>query len=189
MKLTRYYFISDDLDDLEGFERDLERADMVTPQIHLLTHDDAGAADHYGLAEVTSFMKRDIIHSTLVGAAGGACAFVLVLIVCYLAGWTASAAGWMPFVLLAVAVFGFLTWQGGLWGIQRSNAYVKRFRDALAQGRHVFFVDADAGQEDELKSMAERHPTLEPAGRTRGAPRWTVFPRHHIKRFFKETFP
>jgi len=189
MKLTRYFFISDRLDALENFEQDLENAGIVVPQMHLLTLDDSGAAAHHDLHEITSFMKRDIVRSTLIGAVMGVCAALLVLVVSYLAGWTASEAGWIPFIFLAIAMLGFFTWQGGLWGIQAPNARFEAFDQALKDGRHVFFVDLEPGYGKRLKTIAAKHNAVETAGVDRGAPTWIVFSQYHLKRFFTETFP
>jgi hypothetical protein len=72
--------------------------------------------------------------------------------------------GWVPFVFLAVVVLGFLTWQGGLFGIQVPNHHYKRFQDDLHAGRHVLFVEVTAEQEAILKSVLNSHPKLKPAG-------------------------
>jgi uncharacterized membrane protein len=113
MKLLRHYFISDSLDDLEVFEEQLEAAGVSTPQIHVLSSSDADVEKHSHLNEVQSLMKSDLIHSTTRGAMVGIAAFVLVLSVAYFAGWTQTAAGWMPFIFLAVVLLGFCTWEGG----------------------------------------------------------------------------
>ncbi|PAV25269.1 hypothetical protein C8D92_11028 [Tamilnaduibacter salinus] len=189
MTLTRYYFISDDLDDLEAFEEELERENVSTTQIHLLTLNESEASRHHHLHQVTSFMKQDIIHSTLIGIGVGVPLALLVLLVAYTAGWTATSAGWAPFVLLSLIVFGFCAWQGGLWGIQTPNVAFKRFDKALKEGRHVFFVDAARDQGDTLKRVAARHTTVEAVGYERGAPAWLVFSQYRLKRFFTETFP
>lgn len=189
MKLTRYYFIGEDLDDLERFEEELESGGIVTPQVHILTRDDRGVASHAHLHQVTPFMQKDVVHSTLIGAAIGVCMAVLVLLVTYLAGWHETAAGWVPFVFLAVIMLGFCTWQGGLWGIQTTNVHFKRFGKALKEGKHVFFVDLEPGRGKLLKDIANKHPTLAMAGLDRGAPSWIVFSQYHLKRFFTETFP
>ena len=96
MKMLRHYFISNSLDDLEVFEEQLEAAGVSTPQIHVLSKRDAEVHQHPHLHEVESFMKNDIVHSTIQGALIGICAFVLVLVIAYFAGWTKTAAGWMP---------------------------------------------------------------------------------------------
>lgn len=189
MKLTRYFFISDSLDDLERFEKNLEQTEIVSPQMHLLTLDDSGAANHEHLQSMTSFMKKDIIRSTLFGAGIGLCAAILVLIVSYLAGWTQTAAGWMPFIFLAFVVLGFVTWQGGLWGIQKPNVHFDSFEQALNDGKHVFFVDVTPAHGRVLQEIAAKHSAVEAAGSARGAPTWIVFSHHGLKRFFTQTFP
>lgn len=189
MKLTRYFFISNNLGDLETFEQDLERSGVVTPQIHLLTLDEDHADGYHNLHKMTSLMKKDIVHSTLIGAVVGLCVAVLVLILTQLLGWSETSAGWTPFVFLLIVILGFCTWQGGMWGIQKPNIHFKRFEKTLKQGKHVFFVDLENRHKNLLKETATRHPSLEPAGSSRGAPASIVFIQHHIKHFFTEVFP
>ena len=164
MKMLRHYFISDSLDDLERFEEELEEAGVSTPQIHVLSPNDAEVAQHSHLHEVQSFMKSDVIHSTTRGAIVGIVASVLLLVVAHLAGWTQSAAGWVPFIFLAVVVLGFCTWEGGLHGIQKPHHDLARFTDALKSGRHIFFVDLRPDQEPVLERVLKKHPQVESAG-------------------------
>lgn len=189
MKLARYYFLSNDLDDLERFEEELEAAGIVKPQLHLLTLDEAGAAEHQHLHKMTAFMRTDIIHSTLFGAVLGIVLAILALVVTHAAGWMQTRAGWIPFLFLAVALLGFCTWLGGLWGIQKRNVHFKRFDTALRNGRHVFFIDEAPGHGEVFKDIANRHPTIELGGMDRGAPNWIVFSQYRVRRFFTETFP
>lgn len=191
MKMTRYFFISDDLDELERFEEELENADLVTPQIHLLTLDDGGAANHQHLHEVTALMKTNVLHSMLYGAAVGLVASIFLLALAHLAGWTESAAGWLPFIFLAVIVLGFFTWEGGLWGIDTPNQSFDHFEEAIRGGKHLFFVDVlpGKGHRKILESAVGKHPKIELAGTARGAPHWIVNWQYGLKRFFTETFP
>jgi len=189
MKTKRLFFVSDDLDDLERMEEELERAGIVTPQIHVLTLDDGAADRHSHLHSVSSFMKKDVVHSTLVGASFGVVSALAILLIAWLAGWTQSAAGWLPFVFLAVIALGFCTWEGGLRGIQTPNVHFQRFQQALEQGQHVFFVDAEPAQEQTVTEIARQHTGARPAGSDHGAPGWLVFGQHRVKRFFVETFP
>lgn len=189
MKLTRFFFTSTDLDDLERLEEDLEAEGVLTPQIHVLTLDDSGADHHQHLHQVTALMKRDIIHSTLIGAAAGVVLAILVLAIAYGLGWTDSPAGWIPWIFLAVIALGFCTWEGGLWGVQTPNVHFKAFEERIKQGEHVFFVDLDPAQRPMLNRIVDRHPTLKPAGTGHAAPRWILFGQHQFKKVFVDTLP
>jgi hypothetical protein len=174
MKMLRHYFISDSLDDLEVFEEQLEAAGVSSSQIHVLSRNDAEVENHHHLHEVQSFMKNDIVHSTIRGAVVGLCAFVLVLAIAYFAGWTESAVGWMPFIFLAVVMLGFCTWEGGLRGIQEPNHDFVRFEQALRDGKHIFFMDLEPQQEVILEEVLKSHPQVELAGTGSSAPHWLI---------------
>lgn len=174
MKMLRHYFISDSLDDLEVFEEQLEAAGVSASQIHVLSRNDAEVEHHHHLHEVQSFMKNDIVHSTIRGAVVGLCAFVLVLAIAYFAGWTESAVGWMPFIFLAVVMLGFCTWEGGLRGIQEPNHDFVRFEQALRDGKHIFFMDLEPKQEAILEEVLKSHPQVELAGTGSSAPHWLI---------------
>ena len=191
MKTLRHYFISDDLDDLEAIEQQLESAGVSTPQIHVLTSHDAELEDHEHLHRVQSFMKKDVVHSTLIGAVVGVFACVLVLAVAHFAGWTQTAAGWLPFGFLAVVVLGFCTWEGGLLGIQKPNYRFARFEQAIKDDKHILFVDLKPDQEPILETVLKSHPKLEPAG-SESLYRheyWGVEIQKKVPRFFKHTWP
>ena len=174
MKMQRRYFVSNNLDDLEVLEGQLESAGVSTPQIHVLSRNDADLENHHHLHEVQSLMKRNIVYSTECGAVVGLCAFVLVLSVAYFARWTESAAGWMPFIFLAVALLGFCAWMGGLIGIEKPNHNFTRFEQALNDGKHVFFVDLKPDQETVLEKILESHPQVELAGFGSSSPHWLI---------------
>ena len=174
MKMLRHYFVSTSLDDLEVLEQQLEAAGVATPQIHVLSRNDAEVENHHHLHEVQSFMKRDVVYSTERGAVVGLGAFVLVLSVAHFAGWTESAAGWMPFIFLAVALLGFCAWMGGLIGIEKPNHNFVRFEQALRDGKHVFFVDLEARQEAVLETVLKSHPQVEMAGTGSSPPHWLI---------------
>jgi len=164
MKMLRRYFISNSLDNLEAFAEQLQSAGVSTPQIQVLTSHDADLDHHQHVHPVESFMKTDIVHSTLIGAAVGVGACVLVLAVAYFAGWTEAATGWVPFVFLAVVMLGFCAWEGGFLGIQKPNYRFARFEQAIRTDKHVLFVDLERDQEAVLERVLKSHPKLEPAG-------------------------
>ena len=171
--MKRHYYISEDLDDLEHVEEELEKAGVATPQIHVLSRDDAGVALHEHLHPVEAVFKKDVVHGTEVGAVVGVLGAALVLGVSYLSGVTETV-GWVPFVFLAVVVLGFCTWEGGLFGIQETHHDFKRFDADLEAGKHVFFVDVDAEQEAALSGIVNAHPRMQQAGEGRATPKVVV---------------
>jgi hypothetical protein len=99
---------------------------------------------------------------------------VLVLGIAYFGGLTQTAVGWMPFVFLAVVLLGFCAWEGGLLGIEKPNRHFARFEEALGEGKHVFFVDLEPGQEAVLKKVLTSHPQVELAGTGKSTPHWLI---------------
>ncbi|MCJ8320942.1 MAG: NAD/FAD-utilizing enzyme [Colwellia sp.] len=182
--MIRHYYISDDLDDLEKVEQELESQGFTEPQIHVLSEHD-GDVDTHHLHEVESVLKQDVVHSTEVGAVVGIIAAASTLLIAYLMGWTASAAGWMPFIFLAIVVLGFCTWEGGFIGIQKPNVNFERFQEVLHKGKHVLFVDVDPDQESTMAKVMNAHPKLEMAGVGEATPHWVVRGQDKFRKFMK----
>ena len=167
--MKRHYFISDDLDDLDHVEQELEKEGVATPQIHVLSMDDAGVESRLHLHPVEAVLKKDVVRGTELGAGIGAICAVLVLAVAHYSGFTESV-GWTPFAFLAVVVLGFCAWEGGLFGIQEPHQDFVRFQRDLEAGRHVFFVDVTPDQEAVLAEIVGQHPGLQPAGNGQSTP-------------------
>ena len=183
MNTLRHYFISDDLDDLELLEEQLEARGVENPQIHVLSNDETGVANHVHLHAVMSLFKNDIIHSGEIGALLGLIGAGLVLGVAYVLGLTETNVGWMPFIFLAVIIFGFGTWEGGFIGFQKPNYHYGRFEGALNEGKHVFIVELDPDQEPILTELLQSHPTLEEKGTEMGRPHQFFVIRHWVFEF------
>ncbi|MCR8923942.1 NAD/FAD-utilizing enzyme [Dasania sp. GY-MA-18] len=182
--MKRHFYITDNLDDLELVEQELESSGVETPQIHILSENDADVENHH-LHEVEAVLKKDVVHSMEIGAVTGIVAAIIVLLVAYLAGWTESAAGWVPFIFLAVVVLGFCTWEGGLFGIQEPHYQFKRFQKALHEGKHVLFVDVAPNQENTLCQVVSRHPKLQIAGIGEATPSMVVEAQKKWRSFIK----
>ncbi len=189
MKLQRHFLISDDLDDLEHLEEELEDEGVPTPQIHVFTLDDTEAEQHAHLHDVQSIMKRDVIHSFIVGASVGVVLALAILAATALFGWHQSAAGWIPFIFLAIIALGFCTWEGGLFGVQTLNSHFKQFEQRLAEGKHVFFCDLTEEQEPIFRRVVDAHPSAQHAGTGNPTPYWILFLQTRLKRLFGETLP
>ena len=174
MNMQRHYFIGTSLDELEDFEDQLEAAGISTPQIHVLSLDDAEVAKHQHLHEVQSVMKSDVVHTSFQGATIGAVLSLLILAAVQQFGWASSPTGWMPFLFLVVVLIGFCTWEGGLIGIQKPNYKFVRFEEVLAAGKHVFFVDLEPSQKLILDQLIKIHPNLEQAGIEKSHQYWLI---------------
>ena len=126
--MKRHFYISENLDDLEAIEHELEDSGVETPQIHVLSQNDAGVKNHH-LHEIEAVLKKDVVHSMEIGAVAGLVGAALVLFVAYALAWTESAAGWTPFIFLAIVVLGFCTWEGArLATCRRSRAIARAVR-------------------------------------------------------------
>jgi hypothetical protein len=183
MNTLRHYFISDDLDDLEVLEEELESRGIENPQIHVLSNDDPGVANHVHLHAVQSLLKNDAIHSGEIGAIVGAIGALSILGVANLMGLPELSVGWMPYIFLSIIVFGFCIWEGGLIGMQRPNYHFKRFQSALDEGKHVFIVDLEADQEPVLEQLLRAHPRLDAMGTEIGSAHWLFAWRHNLFQF------
>ena len=186
--MKRHFYVSEDLDDLERIEEELESSGVHRPQIHVFSRDDTAVENHDHLHNVESVFKKDVVHGLIVGTWIGIVLAALVLVVVGYTNWPDTYT-WMPFIFLAVVLFGFSAWSGGLYGIQVPHRDFKRFESQLRQGKHVFIVDVDPEQESSLAKVVARHPGLQLAGTGKATPRWIVMGQYNIRKFTSETFP
>ncbi|OUS10359.1 NAD/FAD-utilizing enzyme [Gammaproteobacteria bacterium 53_120_T64] len=182
--MKRHYFVSDDLDDLEHVEEELERDGLVTPQIHVLSNDDAGVAHHPHLHEVEAVMRTDVVRSMKIGAVVGLIAAPLVLVIAHYFGY-AEQYTWVPFIFLSIVVLGFCTWEGGFLGIQVPHHQFKQFKADLDAGRHVFFVDVNLEQKAILDGVVGTHPGLHYGGEAKATAGWFVSGNQKMREFMK----
>ena len=170
--MKRHYYISDDLDDLDVVEHTLEAKGVSTPQIHILSENEASIQAHH-LHGVEDVLKKDVVRATEIGFGIGLFAAGAVLILAYFSGFTETYT-WVPAIFLAIVILGFCTWEGGFIGIQRPHNDFLRFQDDLRAGKHVLFVDVPLEQEDILKSVIDEHPKLTFAGLGDASPAFVV---------------
>ena len=186
--MKRYYFISDNLDELNQTEKELEASGVHKPQLHVLSDNDSGVRNHKHLHNIRSVFKTNVAHGMIIGAWIGLGAALLTLVVTHLSGWVSDYT-WMPFVFLAVVALGFCTWAGGLYGIQSPHKDLKQFESQLKNGKHVFIVDIDSQQKSILDTIVEKYPSLKLANEGESTPRWVVMGQHRFQKFTTETFP
>jgi len=179
--MNRHYYIGEDLAEFAAVEHELEASGVSTPQIHVLSDNEAGI-EAYHLNEVESVLKKDVVHGTEMGALVGTLAAGVVLLVAWMSGLPDTLT-WVPFIFLSIVILGFCTWEGGLMGIQAPHHEFQRFQDALKQGKHVLFVDVEGRQEQLLERIMGFHPALEVAGVGEATPGWVVGAQNKFDRF------
>ncbi|QFU77665.1 NAD/FAD-utilizing enzyme [Halioglobus maricola] len=170
--MKRHYFVSDNLDQLQLVSTDLQQAGFTTPQIHVLSRNDAGISERR-LNDVEAVLKKDVVRGTERGALVGVALASTVLVLAWVTGFSAHYT-WVPSIFLAIVLLGFCTWEGGLIGIGKPHADFARFEPALRRGKHVMLVDTDPDQEQILDNIVAHAPGLRPAGTGEATPRAVV---------------
>ncbi|VUD56468.1 hypothetical protein TDB9533_02123 [Thalassocella blandensis] len=179
--MKRHYYLSSNLDDLAMLEQELMKSGFEEEQLHVLSNEPAGVESHH-LHSVNSLSRQDLIHSGFIGLIAGVVLVALTIGITTAFGFHSSI-GWAPTVIFSIVILGFCTWEGGLWGIQKTNHLFERFQQELSAGRHVFFVDVDSRNENKLQEIVNRHEQLESAGIGVATPGWVVGAQHQFNRF------
>ncbi len=153
--MQRHYYVSDSLETLELVEQRLHDDGIAKAQVHVLS-DDHAEVERRQVNEVHSILRSDLIRSGLKGAALGLGLALLCLGTTALTGAHESL-GWVPFIFLSIVLFGFCTWEGGLFGIQEKNSAFERFEQALTKGQHILMADVHSDEESILRQAVEAH--------------------------------
>lgn len=173
MRTLRHFFIADSLDEVAKVEEELKQHGVSSAQFHVLSQDSAGM-EKRGLNSLHTLLRRDMWLSGWIGAATGAVLAGLILLVSGVLGLAASAAGWFPFLFLAIVAFGFCTWEGGFYGIQKPNRAFTRFAEDLEAGRHIIFVDTPPAEKERLLNMVKDHDGLSLKRTEAGRSAWLI---------------
>lgn len=151
-------FITDNLDELEKMEKNLESKNIPRSHIHVFSKNEA-QLENRDIPSLNDFSKRDLIRSGIYGALLGGILSGSFLMASWAMGWT-NGLGIVPVGFVTVALFGFCTWEGGLWGIQTVNRRFDNFREELSSGSHLLIVDAKEEELNTIKDTAEKHPQM-----------------------------
>lgn len=179
--MKRYFYVSNELDDLQNVENALEAEGISRAQIHVLSNDDAGVKER-DLNQVYSWFRTDVISTTYKGVIVGAILAVIVLVLSSALGGV-EAIGWAPFIMLAIVCLGFCTWEGGLIGSHLPSSRFKKFQRTLEEGNHVLMIDADIKDVEFIDSVIAKNPGLEAAGTDTTKDQWTVATEKRFRQF------
>jgi hypothetical protein len=181
--MKRYFYVSDNLNDLEAAEIALKEKGIDTAQIHILSEDDAEVEKRH-LHAVDSLSKRDTIRSGVTGLIIGLICSIAILLLSYYFELHKTIT-WVPPIFLAVVILGFCTWEGGFLGIQRRNRQFAKFEQQLKEGKHVFFVDVSPEQETLLNQVVSAYPSMALAGAGDASPEWIIGTQVRLEKFVR----
>lgn len=184
--MHRYYYISDSIEDLASVERALQNRNVKDSQIHVYGPDAVDSELQLKhVHSISSLSKSDLVSSSIKGLLVGLLLAGVMLVIAYSSGWYQTEAGWPPVIFLAIVLFGFCGWEGGLQGIQKPNAELSRFKNAISKGKLVFYVDIDDEQQTIVRDVVASHPGLRFAGDGSSSPSWLVHGQTQFQRFVK----
>lgn len=182
--MKRYFYVSNDLRSVERLQNSLTDKGIALDQVHVLTNNES-EADRRNLNTVHSLLRKDVIRSGFYGAGIGAILAALALATAYFFGWTNTAAGWIPFIFLAIVLFGFSTWEGGFLGFQRPHYQFKKLNKALQRGKHVLYVDVLDSEKAMVESLIRDTESVTKVSEASGEPHWFVSWRTGFRSFLK----
>lgn len=161
--MRRYYYLCDDLDELDRVEQELEQDGFSHRSIQILSEDDAGVNTHPHLHKMPSLLRFDTAWYLGGGLLVGLILALGLLLISWLAGLTAQI-GVGPVLMMAALLMMFCGWEGGFLGFQRFNHKLRRFLPDLRRGRHLLLVDIPDHRIRRLQQHLLAHPQLYPAG-------------------------
>lgn len=148
-------YLADDLDVVESATLKLEKQGIPHDAIRVLSEDDAGVDTHH-LEPVPEWEKRDLIRRGFIGAGVGVVLAASVILLAYGLELYHSFT-WAPFILLAIVVAGFCTWEGGLIGSFKLNRRFEGIKDKLKAGAHLMLVKVDTENEGSVNQLVQQH--------------------------------
>ncbi len=177
--MKRFYFVTDDLNNVKTVENELQAQGLPNLQMHLLTEADA-EADKKGLDNTPSLSRKDIPKSMIKGFCVGLIAVAILVAVTLTFNIPGLSNGLMLLIASGI-LLGFCTWEGAFLGIQRSGSKSRRFAQYLKRGKHLFYVDANPGQVAAVKSVFGSHRGFKAVGTESGESDWMLGMRRRFR--------
>lgn len=181
--MKRYYFVTDDLDDLAAVEDDLKAYGISPLQMHLLSDADA-ELQRRGMENTESLWRNNIFRSMRNGFLTGMVLAAILMAGGWLAGLESSVS-WAILSVVSAIIWGFCTWEAGFKGFQQPHDQYGRFLQYVKSGKHLFFVDVNEPQREAVNAVLKTHRHLEPMGTEEGESRWAFEMRSGWNRFIK----
>lgn len=152
------YYLAPSLVSSHGISEDLERLGIPVWLVHIISKDEAGLKREQ-LQSSNWLETTDLLRNGFIGANLGFIIGVLLAgIVMLLEPFGESTPGIVYFFVVVVATL-FGAWVGGLIGMDSMNRKIRRFSEAINDGKYLFLIYAPKGDGEKIKKMMkELHP-------------------------------
>jgi hypothetical protein len=154
--MQHHYLVSNDISELEKIHDELVQKGIDHHHMHLWSNTVDANKEHTKIIPLNDFLKTDIIHSTLIGAAFGFVVSGLLVASSYYIGHH-DVLGLFPYICAALVCLGLFTWEGGLWGIQETNHRVKKYKSIIKKAKYMLILDYKEQEYSILKKTEEEH--------------------------------
>ena len=158
----RLYFIMPDLASARAMMNDVLLARIDERHIHFLAK---RGTSMDGLHEANILQKSDLVHGAQVGMALGAVLGIILGGIMVLAG--AADDRWQIATVLGTGIIGALfgLWVASMVGCAVPNSRLRRFQQAIDDGKLLLMVDVPKHRVDEVRSLlSAEHPEAEDRG-------------------------
>ena len=163
-KITRFEYLTRDLNELEKTEQELELNGIPRAHIHVLSEDEA-ELQYRSIPSVPDFLKKNVVRSGFRGLLVGSILGTVALTVPYLLGWHLGAT-WAPFIVLAMMIVGFCTWEGGMIGLHKTNERLARYQPYVSKGSHLLMIDVTEDEKTLVDQTMRHHPRVHRINKT-----------------------
>ena len=151
----RLYFLLPDIESARTIERELLLAKVEDQHLHFLAREGI----QLGTLHVANLLQRsDLLHGMGIGMVAGG---VTGAVVGFLVSATETGAALGLGSVLILAALGALvgTWASGMIAVSIPNTRLRRFQNALEQGRILLMVDVPPRRVREIRELIlSRHP-------------------------------
>lgn len=152
------YYLAPSLVSSNKISQHLQDIGIADWLIHVISKDEAGLKQTQ-LHSSNWFETHDLIRDGFIGANLGFISGVLLAgLVMLFEPFGDDPPGVVYFFVVVVATL-FGAWVGGLIGMDSENRKIRRFHDAIEEGKYLFLIYAPKGYGEQIKKMmAELHP-------------------------------
>ncbi len=160
--MKRLYFLTDSLDSAEAISTDVHNIGVSDWNFHVMSRNEAGLYKRH-IHSSTVYQDNNVVRQAERGGLiGGLIGAVLVVVSNFSPSMELSIGATLGLILFFMFAG---SWFGGFIGIQQENYKVRKFHDALEQGRYLVMIDVKASELHRVEEMmVQKHSEAQHGG-------------------------